>query len=248
MVLINAAGGIIGLPFLIILGWPNSESYPSLLASTLLHLGYYFALTSAYKRADMGQVYPIARGAAPLLTSSFAVFWLSEPLTPSSMAGIALLGLGIFTMSFNFNRKENTMDRQALLYAALTAVCICGYTLADGTGARLSGNPHAYTAALFVLDGFCFTLAALLLRGFSNLKPIFTYALPGVMGGAMSCAAYGIAIWAMTIAPIPLVAAVRETSVLFGAAIAVFFLKEPLKINRIIAAILIVSGLTIIRL
>lgn len=248
MVLINAAGGLIGIPFLILWGWPAPESHPSLLASTLLHLAYYFTLTSAYKRADMGQVYPIARGAAPLMTSMFAFLWLDEPLSQANLIGISLLGLGIFTMAFHFNHSAHKMDRPALLFALMTAVSICGYTVADGTGARLSGNPHSYTAALFVVDGFCFTLVALLLRGITGLKPIMTYALPGLFGGAMSCAAYGIAIWAMTVAPIPLVAAIRETSVLFGAVIAVVFLKEPLRTNRILAAVLIVCGLTIIRL
>ena len=248
MVLINAAGGLIGVPFLILWGWPAPESYPLLLASTLLHLAYYLTLTSAYKRADMGQVYPIARGGAPLLTGLFSSLWLDEPLSQTNLIGISLLGLGIFTMAFHFNNSEQKMDRQALLFALMTAVSICGYTIADGTGARLSGNPHSYTAALFVLDGFCFTLFALFFRGFTGLKPILNYTMPGLLGGGMSCAAYGIAIWAMTVAPIPLVAAIREASVLFGAAIAVIFLKEPLKTNRIIAAILIVCGLTIIRL
>ena len=247
MVLINAAGGLIGLPFLIYFGWPQSESWPWLGASTVLHLAYYFALTGAYKRADMGQVYPIARGSAPLLTGLFSVLWLGEPMAPTGMAGIVILGLGIFTMSFKSAVDNAPMDRKALLFAAITAVCICGYTLAAGAGARLSGNAHAYTAALFVLDAGCFTVVAILLRGFYQLKPILSYALPGLLGGAMSCAAYGIAIWAMTVAPIPLVAAVRETSVLFGAVIAVVFLKEPLKANRLIAAGLIVSGLILIR-
>lgn len=248
MVLINAAGGLIGMPFLILWGWPAPESYPSLLASILLHLSYYLTLTSAYKRADMGQVYPIARGSAPLLTCLLSSIWLEEPLSQTNLLGISLLGLGIFIMAFNFKSSEHKMDRKALLFAIMTAVSICGYTIADGTGARLSGNPYSYTAALFVVDGLCFTLFALFFRGITGLKPIVKYALPGLLGGGMSCAAYGIAIWAMTVAPIPLVAAVRETSVLFGAAIAVVFLKEPLKSNRIIAAILIVCGLTIIRL
>ena len=93
-----------------------------------------------------------------------------------------------------------------------------------------------------------FTLVALAMRGFAGLRPTFAYWKQGLAGGAMSCGAYGIAIWAMTVAPIPLVAAVRETSVLFGAAIAVVFLKEPLRANRMIAAVLIVAGLTLIRL
>jgi drug/metabolite transporter (DMT)-like permease len=248
MVLINGAGGLIGLPALMITGLPNSESLPWLGASTLLHLGYYFALTSAYRRADMGQVYPIARGSAPLLTGLLSVMLLGEPLSPQGGMGIALLGFGIFVMSLKSAKDATHMDRRALLYAALTAVSICGYTLTDGAGARLSGNPHAYSAALFVTDGLCLTVIALLMRGTRGLRPILGFWGPGLAGGAMSCGAYGIAIWAMTVAPIPLVAAVRETSVLFGAAIAVIFLGEPLRANRVIAALLIVGGLAMIRL
>lgn len=248
MVLINGAGGVIGVPFLIWFGWPNWESFPWLVASTVLHLGYYFALTGAYRLADMGQVYPVARGSAPLLTGLFSVLLLGEPLSWLGGLGIAFLGLGIFTMTMRFASDAAHMDRRALLFALLTAITICGYTLTDGAGARVSGNPHAYTAALFVMDGACLTLVALWMRGFSGLKPLLGFALPGLAGGAMSCGAYGIAIWAMTVAPIPLVAAVRETSVLFGAAIAVIFLKEPLRANRVLAAVLIVEGLTMIRL
>lgn len=248
MVLINAAGGVIGVPALLYTGLPSAESLIWLVASTILHLGYYFALTAAYRLADMSQVYPIARGSAPLMTAMFGVLLLGEPLSWLGGAGIGVLGLGIFVMSMRFGADMAHMDRKALLYAALTAITICGYTLTDGAGARASGNPHAYSAALFVMDGSCLTLVALFMRGFSGLKPALAYLPLGFAGGAMSCGAYGVAIWAMTVAPIPLVAAVRETSVLFGAAIAVLFLKEPLKINRIIAAFLIVGGLVLIRL
>ena len=248
MVLINAAGGLIGIPFLILFGFPDLSCLPWLAASTVLHLGYYFALTNAYQRADMGQVYPIARGSAPLLTGLFSLLWLEEPMSSTALVGIGCLGFGIFTMSLKSRHDRAPMDRQALRYAALTALMICGYTIADGTGARLSNHPHAYTAALFVLDGGCFTLVAVWMRGFYGLRPILAYTKHGLLGGAMSCASYGIAIWAMTVAPIPLVAAVRETSVLFGAAIAVVFLKEPLRLNRILAAFLIVCGLYFIRL
>ncbi len=248
MVLINAAGGVIGVPAMLYFGLPKVESLPWLIASTVLHLGYYFALTGAYRLADMGQVYPIARGSAPLMTGVFSVLLLGEPLTWLGGAGIVFLGLGIFTMTMRFASDAAHMSRRALLFALLTAITICGYTLTDGAGARASGNPHAYSAALFVMDGACLTLVALWMRGFTGLKPLLGFVLPGLAGGAMSCGAYGIAIWAMTVAPIPLVAAVRETSVLFGAAIAVIFLKEPLRANRILAAILIVEGLTMIRL
>jgi len=248
MVLINAAGGVIALPFLFWTGLPKIESLGWLIASTILHLGYYFALTAAYRRADMSQVYPVARGSAPLMTAAFGVTLLGEPITRLGGLGIAVLGLGIFVMALRSRADATHMDRRALIYAGLTAVTICGYTLTDGAGARVAGDALAYSAALFVMDGACLTLVALWLRGWNGLKPVMNFLGPGLAGGAMSCGAYSIAIWAMTVAPIPLVAAVRETSVLFGAAIAVVFLKEPLRANRIAAALLILCGLAMIRL
>jgi len=248
MVLINGAGGAMGALVLLFTGWPNRESLIWLIASTILHLGYYLALTAAYRRADMSQVYPIARGSAPLMTGLFSVALLGEPLSLMGGLGIAVLGFGIVVMAMKSAKDAAHMDRKALLYAALTAISICGYTLTDGAGARASGDPVAYTGALFVLDATGLGLFAVVTRGVSGLKPLTGFLLPGIAGGAMSGAAYGIAIWAMTVAPIPLVAAVRETSVLFGAVIAVVILKEPLRINRVIAAFLIVGGLILIRM
>jgi len=248
MVLIHAAGSVIALPALFFTGLPPASTLIWLIASTILHMGYYFALAGAYRLADMGQVYPVARGSAPLLTGLFSVILLGEPLTQLGAAGIGMLGLGIFVMSLRSAKDATHMDRRALLFAGLTAVTICGYTLADGSGARASGNPLAYSAALFVMDGMALTLFVLWLRGGEAMKPILGFWPQGLAGGAMSCGSYTIAIWAMTVAPIPLVAAVRETSVLFGAVIAVVFLKEPLRLNRILAAVLIVIGLTLIRL
>lgn len=248
MVLINAAAGAIAVPALIWFGLPGPESYRWLAASAALHTAYNLLLATAYRLADMSLVYPVARGSAPLMTALFSVLLLGEPLTALGAGGIAVLGLGIFTMSMRKPSDSAHMDRKALLVAGLTAIMICGYTIADGTGARASGNVYGYIAAMFVLDGGCITLYALATRGLAGLKPIVGFALPGMAGGTLACLAYAIAIWAMTEAPIPLVAAVRETSVLFGAAIAVVFLKEPLRLNRVIAAVMIVAGLVMIRL
>jgi drug/metabolite transporter (DMT)-like permease len=248
MVLINLAASLVTMPFILITGWPRAEAWPWLIASVLIHVGYYIGLTRAYERADMGQVYPIARGSAPLLTAGTGIFVLGEPVSPLGMAGIALLGCGIFAMSMKSAADATHMDRKALMYAGFTAVTICLYTISDGQGARVSGDAAAYIVALFILDGLFFTLIAWWMRGAAGLKPILGFVGPGLAGGAMSAGAYGIAIWAMTVAPIPLVAAVRETSVLFGAAIAVVFLNEPLRANRIVAACLILGGLVLIRL
>ena len=248
MVLINLSASVIALPLLAYTGLPRLAAWPWLIASVIIHVGYYVALTEAYNRADMSQVYPIARGSAPLLTALLSIGVFGEAVSAMGLAGIVVLGLGIFTMSMKSARDAAHMDRTALMYAGLTAVTICAYTLSDGIGARASGDAMAYIAALFVADGLLFTAFAWWKRGTEGLRPITQFTLHGLAGGAMSAGAYGIAIWAMTVAPIPLVAAVRETSVLFGAAIAVLILKEPLRINRIVAAVLILAGLMMIRL
>lgn len=248
MVLINLAGSLVAMPFVLVTGLPKAEAWPWLIASVLIHVGYYITLTSAYVRADMGQVYPIARGSAPLLTAAVGILFLGEPVSWLGVAGIMLLGLGIFVMSMKSAHDATHMDRKALLFALATAVTICLYTISDGKGARVSGDPGAYIVALFIFDGLFFTVFAWWMRGTSGLKPILGFIGPGLAGGAMSVGAYGIAIWAMTVAPIPLVAAVRETSVLFAAVIAVVILKEPLRMNRVAAAGLIVAGLLFIRL
>ena len=249
MTLITAASGIMAVPALIYTGLPNAASWGWAGCSLFLHCCYYFALTAAYARADMSQVYPVARGSAPLLTATGATTVFGETISSVGIAGIAVLGLGIFIMTLRPRRGSGEpMDRGALFFALLTAVIICGYTLSDGMGARASGDPLAFSALLFVLNGIALVAIALLWRGRDALSPMRDFLWPGFAGGIMSGVSYTIVIWAMTIAPIALVAAVRETSVLFGAAIAVIFLKEPLRLARILAAGFIVFGLVLIRL
>jgi drug/metabolite transporter (DMT)-like permease len=247
MTLITACGGVIAIPLLAVTGWPKAEAWPWLIGSIVLHLGYYLALTEAYRRADMSQIYPIARGGAPLLTASASLIVVREPISLQSGLGIALLASGVALMSLRGARKHETLDRAAVGFALGTAVIICGYTLVDGLGARVAGDPHAYSAALFVLDGVPIVLLALWRLGLAGLKPMMRFVGPGLAGGAMTLASYWIAIWAMTVAPIALVAALRETSVLFAAAIAVIILKEPFGPIRASAAALMVGGILLIR-
>lgn len=246
MTLINATSGIIALPFLIYFGLPAKASWGWAALSLALHLAYYLSLSEAYRRADMSVVYPIARGAAPLITTMTATLFLGETLSTKAMAGIAVLAFGILVMTWQ-PKGDRRADKSGMLFAALTAVIISGYTVSDGSGARAAGDPLAYSALLFVLNGVVPVALALAWRGRDALAPLKTFVMPGFAGGAMSMGSYTIAIWAMSVAPIPLVAAVRETSVLFGAIIAVLFLKEPLRKNRIAAAVFIVAGLALLR-
>lgn len=246
--IITVACGVIALPTLPFTGLPPLESWPWVVASVILHLGYYIGLTEAYRTGDMSQVYPIARGSAPLMTALVSTTFIGEHLSVLGWVGILALVSGVFLLSAKGGRDLARIDRRAVGFALFTAVMICGYSITDGMGARAAGSPHSYSAALFVADGACMLVFALMRRRMSIVIDARSYWKIGLLGGALSVMAYWIAIWAMTVEPIAIVAALRETSVLFGALIAVFILKEPLRAPRIIAAIMIVCGLALIRL
>jgi len=246
--LIAVGAGVVALPLVPVVGLPVGPAWPWLIASVILHLFYYIGLIEAYRAGDMGQVYPIARGSAPLMTATASTWLLGEQLGAAGWSGIAVLSCGIVLLSVRGGRGLAALDRRAVGFALLTAVTICGYSLVDGIGARVSGNPHAYTAMLFLLDGVVMLVFALARLRASILGAMTSYWKSGLAGGALSFAAYWIAIWAMTVAPIAIVAALRETSVLFGALIAVIILKEPLRLTRVWAAVMIVAGLALIRL
>lgn len=248
MTLVAAGAGVVAAPGLVAFGFPKLAAWPWLAASVAIHVGYYVALSKAYERADMSQIYPIARGGAPLITAIASFVLVGESLSATQALGIAALGCGVMLISLLGRRKGARFDPVALGFAGLTALTITGYTLVDGMGARSAGDPHAYSAALFVIDGFPLLLFALWRRGVAGLAPMRPYLVQGLAGGALSLGAYWIAIWAMTVAPIPLVAAIRESSVLFAALIAVVFLKEPLHWPRACAAVVIVAALALMRL
>jgi drug/metabolite transporter (DMT)-like permease len=214
----------------------------------LVHLAYFAALIESYRAGDMGQVYPLARGSAPLMTAALSPLVVGEAVGAVAVAGIAMLAAGVFLLSLRGGRDLARFNRRAVGFALLTAVTICAYSLVDGIGARLAGSANAYTVALFVGIGPVMLAYALVRNGTGVVAAMGRHWATGLAGGALQLGSYGIAIWAMTVAPIAIVAALRETSVLFGAVIAVVFLKEPLRLPRIVAAVMIVVGLVLIRL
>lgn len=246
VVLVNAACGVIALPIALYLGLPELHVWPWIIAALLLHVVYYLTLTGAYRRADMGLVYPIARGSAPLLTTILSVTLIGEAIDLQAFLGVVLLAFGILTIAWR-RRGAAAFDKTALRLALICGLTITGFTLVDGMGARAAASPHLYAAWLFVLDGVTVTTLGLVWKGRRAIASTLSFVGPGVAGAAMSLTSYWIAVWAMTKAPIGLVAAVRESSVLFGAAIAVIVLHEPLRRERIVAAVLIVIGLVLIK-
>lgn len=247
MALVTAACGAVAVPLLIAFGFPRPIALPNIFASACLHLLYYLALTAAYHRGDMSLVYPVARGGGPLLTTLIVVL-LGVDVSGHTIIGVLVLGGGVLLMSFNRLRMGSRADLPAIGFAMLTGAIIAGYTVVDGLGARRAGDAGAYAATLFVLDAFPLPLFLLWRRGLAAFSPMRGYWRQGLLGGALSLAGYWIAIWAMTVAPIPAVAALRETSVLFSAAIATLILKERFVPMRGAAAVVILTGIVIIRL
>jgi drug/metabolite transporter (DMT)-like permease len=246
--LITTGAGLVALILLPFIGLPPAAAWPWVGASVLIHLFYFIGLTEAYRTGDLGQVYPLARGAAPLMTALATTALIGERLGSLAWIGIVALVCGVLLLSLRGGRDLARFDMRAVGFALFTAVTICAYSLVDGVGARMAGNPHPYTLAMFVGNAIVMALYALVRRGPGVFVPMPAYWKSGLTGGGLQLLSYGIAIWAMTLAPIAIVAALRETSVLFGAAIAVVFLKERLGAVRVIAALAIVLGLVLIRL
>jgi len=247
-VAISIGAALVALMALPLVGLPARAAWPYVLASVGIHLAYFAALIESYRAGDMGQVYPIARGSAPLLTATATTAFVGERLGLAGWLGIALLAAGVLLLSLRGGRDLARLNRRAVGFALFTAVTICAYSVVDGVGARLAGSANAYTAAGFLCIGPVMALYALIRSGPTVLGEMRRSWLTGLAGGALQLGSYGIAIWAMTLAPIAIVAALRETSVLFGALIAVVVLKEPLRAGRVAAAFLIVAGLVLIRL
>jgi drug/metabolite transporter (DMT)-like permease len=245
--LISIGSGLVALILLPFVGLPAWGAWPWLAASVAIHLIYFASLIESYRTGDLGQVYPIARGSAPLMTAAATTVIVGERLSLVGWTGILALVAGVLLLSARGGRDLAIVDRRAIGFALFTAITVCGYSVVDGIGARASANPNAYSVCLFIGIALVMVPYALYRDGRDVMPAMHLYWRRGLAGGALQFLSYGIAIWAMTIVPIAVVAALRETSVLFGAAIAVVLLKEPLRAVRIVAALMIVCGLILIR-
>ncbi|CAN5350285.1 EamA family transporter [soil metagenome] len=245
--LISLASGVVGLVLTPFVDFPTAAAWPYLLASTALHIGYSLFLIEAYRAGDLGQVYPIARGSAPLVVAIASVMFLGEHLSTAASIGIAILIAGVACMSLRGGRDLARLERRAIAFALGTSLFIAAYTISDAIGARLNGSAHGYAIWLFVSCGLATLFTLFLLRGRAGLAAMRPYWKSGLAGGAMSLGAYWIVIWGMTVAPVALVAALRESSVLFAAAISMLILREPPTRWRIGAAVMIVAGVLLTR-
>jgi phosphonate utilization associated putative membrane protein len=244
--LIHVLGSVVALPLLLVVGLPNAAAWPYIAASLVIHIGYYIALTGAYKHGDLGLTYPLMRGTAPLLVALSASLTLGETLSPLSWAGVLGVSCGVLALGLSRHAMDSP---RAVAFALSNAVVIAVYTVVDGLGVRQSGNALQYVAILFVLDGWPFGLMVLRRRGMSVAWPYARRRAPlALVGASASLGSYGIALWAMTRAPVATVAALRETSVLFAALLGSWLLKEAFTVRRAVGTAAIVAGVMALRL
>lgn len=245
--LLQTLMGLMGLAMLAVFAWPSAASLPYALTSGILHTGYNIFLARSYRTGDLSQVYPIARGTAPLLTLIVTFFAAHEAIGALTGLGIGVLVAGIWMTGLT-GKRELKLDGLTLFFALGTSVFIAAYTVVDGLGGRASGSASGYAALVFVLDAIFLFFAGIYMRGPGILRAVAPYWKSGMAGAALSGSAYWIVIWAMTLAPIAAVAALRETSILFVILMSMRVLKETVTATRAAGALLIVAGAVILRI
>jgi drug/metabolite transporter (DMT)-like permease len=239
LVAIRCAGIIFGLTVLPFVSWPASASWPFLLGAAACHYVYFGFMLNAYRVGEFSQVYPIARGSAPLLVALLTLVFANEPLPSTTLMAIGLMSAGIALLASGGRGIE------PVLYAMGTGITIAMYSYLSGRGIRLAGNNLSYMASLEVL-----TSVGMVVLGFTaKRKRVIAYLVAqwptAIIAGVLSVGGYMIALWAMTHASIAGVVALRETSALFGALIGAYFMKEGFGTRRIMAAALVVIGIVV---
>ena len=245
MALIHLIGSFIAIPLVAVVGWPDAKAWPYIAASVVVHIGYYVALTGAYRHGELGLTYPLMRGVAPLLVALSASFTLGETLSVLAWAGVMAISCGVLVLGLH---RHAWQVPKAIAFALANAVIIAIYTVIDGLGVRASGHALQYVATLFLLDGWPFALLMFATRGHAVGRYARQRWPLATVGACASLGSYGIALWAMTRAPVASVAALRETSVLFAMLLGSWLLKEHFSVRRAIGGGVIVAGVMALRL
>lgn len=239
----HALPAVVILPFAHV---PALESLPYLAGGICLHFGYQIFLIKSYDTGDLTQVYPIARGSAPLLVCLVSVLILGVPLNRWEILAVCIIGAGILSLTL-VRQSDGQRNGSAAMLALTTSVFIASYSLVDGLGARVAGTALGFYCWLTLCNSFIFALY-LAWRSPQTLRAIPRAGLPiFLVGGTASFIAYAIVTWAFTQAPIALVSALRETSIVFALLIGVFFLKERLSLVKVLSTMTTLLGAMLLR-
>jgi drug/metabolite transporter (DMT)-like permease len=243
--LLSVAGVVLGAVGVAILPAPEPDSWPFIAASSVLQAGYLLLLVRAYQHGEFGQVYPLARGMPPLLVTVFSLAVLGERLTAGQLAGVVVVSLALTGLVFA-GRVRTAATGIGL--AAATGMMIASYTIVDGVGVRRSGDALSYTAWLFLLQGLLVIGVSWAMFGRGYVRAAAPSVWPGLSGGMLAGAAYGTVLWAQTQAPLALVSALRETSLLFAGVIGTVVFGERFSPVRLVATIAAVAGIALVRI
>jgi drug/metabolite transporter (DMT)-like permease len=244
--LVALGSGVLVAPVLFFVTTPERAAWPYLAASSLIHIGYFFSLVGAYRAGDLSHGYPIMRGVAPLIVALSALAWFGEAPSAATWAGVALICGGV--LSLGLAGFEWQRSRVSLAWALGNAAIIALYTLVDATGVRAAGGALRYVLWVFLLMGLPFGVIVIALKRGEFVRHAARDWRRGLVAGALSAFSYGVALWAMTRAPVAAVAALRETSVIFGALIGAYLLKEGHARQRLAGAAAVLAGVIALKL
>ena len=260
-VLVCGAAGLVALVLIPFLPLPLAPSWPYMIISTILQVCYLFMVAAAYSNGDMSLAYPLMRGTPPLLVAMAAGPLIGEVLGVGQWLAIGFISCGVLTMALGSRRKtaagalgsrqkvaagQNTS--RTVIIALVNALFIAGYTLVDGIGVRVSGNAISYTLWAFLFNAIPVVSWGIWKYRGQLVGHIRQRGHLAMIGGAGTLGSYGLALWAMTMAPVAMVAALRETSILFGMILSLFLLREHISLKRLAGALLIVCGTVLMRL
>ena len=243
-VTVTASAGIVGLLGLPFFPPPARESWAFIAASGCASVLYFRMVAATYKAADLSLAYPVMRGSAPLLVGVAGVPLFGEQLSLTAWIAIGVVSAGIFSLAL----VKHEHGSRGLILAFATALLIAACTLIDAEGARRSGSPGAYTLWIFALTGLLLAIWAAIDRGDELPGFVRRNWRVGLIAGGGALGSYGIALWAMTVASVALVAALRETTVMFGAALAALILKERIGPTGLAAIAIIAAGAVLLRM
>lgn len=245
MLLLTLGHAFIGLCFIPFFPVPTGQVWLWLLASGIIHTFYQLFLGFAYERGDLSRVYPIARGAAPMIVLVVSLLFGLDKLDFYDLIGASVIGIGILLMGLGiFNLGE---DRKLIPLALGSAFATAGYSIIDGMGARLMGDAFAYVSWLLIFSAIFYVPVIFSIKGRSVFPKNRKQLSLGLLVGGTSFLAYAIVVWAMTQAPIAVVTALRESSILFAVMIGYFFFGDRMTFNKILAAFVIVIGIVLTR-
>ena len=226
---------------------PAVESLPYLLVGAVLHSGYQLFLLSSYRIGDLSQVYPLARGSAPLIVAGISVTVMGVQLSWVELTAVAAIVSGIMSLTL-VRRSDGLRNGRAAALAIITGGFIASYSLVDGLGAREAGTALGFYGWLSMVNAVIFASIMGVFQPGIVTRMIRRHWRLAVGGGGASFVAYALVTWAFTMAPIPLVTALRETSIIFALLLGVFVLKERLDLMKVVATACTLLGVGLLRI